>query len=162
MTEPNAQFHVTGGALSRIVGFCNLGLAGITLASLTFTLIGFHGIPTSFFEQQAPFAPPLIRRMAIVSAVLALGLALTGVLLLKSRRRGAWLSIPFLAAECAVIIAVIVQWHLPISYFSSTAILGGFMNAGIVIQIFTGYPVVALVALIRPWELRGRRNVSIF
>jgi len=142
------QVRFNWPAIVRVVGYCNLVFAAITFLSFAFTIIGYHGLPNWFFAQEAPFAPPLIRSMLISSAVILIGLVVTGSLLLRSSRIAMAASVAFFCGEVALFVILIVRWHFPLSPLSLVVILPGFMNLGVALQIVTAYPAVAAVCLL--------------
>jgi hypothetical protein len=133
---------------ARVLGYLNLIFAGLGLLALLINTVGYHGLPASFIQEEAPFMSRAFPPMAIATLVLLTSLGYSGILLLKRSRPAFALCALVFFLEIVCLGWFLSKWQFPFSPISPVAIAPGLMNLGLALQIVTAYPIIGLVLLI--------------
>jgi hypothetical protein len=153
MEEVIVRNQAKSARIERVLGTFNLTFASLGLAALLVQVVGYRGLPDSFIQEYAPFAPRPFHEMVIASVIL---LPLLGYAGFQLRRNG-----PGARAICCAVFVVEIayiaifwyRWTLGVSPLHWSFVACGLLNLGLYLQIVTAYPIVGLILLGVP----GRR-----
>jgi len=136
---------------TRAIGWINLVIAGLGLLQLAMNVIGYSALGHEFVEKYGPFMVENHRfaRMSFTAIILLLPLGVAGCLLLLKIRHATTFTIVFFVLDIAVLAWTLSTWSMPFLFIDPTMIAIGLMNGGLALQIVTGYPLIALILLVK-------------
>lgn len=145
-TRENQQIITSLRAL-RILCLLNLLFAAVGLVGLLLNSIGYHKLPESFIDSEAPFMVHRFPLMAVASLVLLIPLAYAGFQLWRPSRRAIVISNIVFVAEIAYFLWIWHSWKLAVSPLTLAVVASGLVNIGLALQVIIAYPVLGLIVV---------------
>lgn len=147
MAVPSSLDDIKPSRALGTVGVANVMIAGVGLAQLFLNVLGYRVLPPSFVDQYAPFTRHRFAATSIATAFLLVLLAYGGISLLRRKRQAVTFSNVVFLVEIVYFVVLWRTWSLKLSPLNPVVIHVGLFNAGLALQLVTGYPVIGLILL---------------